>query len=205
MSRDDFSEADKRILAQRVGQRCSNPYCSAPTAGPQLDADKALNLGVAAHITAAAAGGPRFDPRLDSDDRSSLTNGVWLCQNCAKLVDNDPGRFTVDLLRAWRLAAEDRALQAIGKTAVNLEPALRRPADKWVAVDYPPKAGITAALAGEGFNTQWIRADQEAEYVDLKGWSIVEHLTAEGPVVLKVHDPQCRYVIFVKRSTDVHG
>ena len=34
--RDNFSEATKRLLADRVGRKCSNPYCRKTTIGPQL-------------------------------------------------------------------------------------------------------------------------------------------------------------------------
>jgi len=40
------------------------------------------------------------------DVRASIDNGIWLCQNCAKLVDNDALAYSVDLLRAWRAVAE---------------------------------------------------------------------------------------------------
>src|SRR5690242_10450826 len=61
-SRDDFPESAKRALSARVNAKCSNPDCGAATSGPQLDPCKALNVGVAAHIAAAAPGGPRYDP-----------------------------------------------------------------------------------------------------------------------------------------------
>jgi hypothetical protein len=115
--RDDFSEEVKRTLAHRVSNDCSNPDCHAPTSGPQLDSTKALNIGVAAHITSASSGGPRFNPLLTSEQRSHADNGIWLCQNCAKLIDNDVARFSETLLRAWKTIAEDRARNAIGKTA----------------------------------------------------------------------------------------
>jgi hypothetical protein len=56
MTRDDFALSVKKVLAQRVGARCSNPNCRQQTSGPQFDPAKALNVGVAAHITAAATG-----------------------------------------------------------------------------------------------------------------------------------------------------
>ena len=87
--RDDFAENVKRIVAERVANRCSRPDCRAATSGPQVDPTKSLNLGVAAHITAASPGGPRYDPTLSSEQRSSPDNAIWLCQGCAKLVDND--------------------------------------------------------------------------------------------------------------------
>jgi hypothetical protein len=114
--RDDFSEEVKRALANRVSNDCSNPECRAPTSGPQSDSNKALNIGVAAHITSASSGGPRFDPLLTSEQRCNADNGIWLCQNCAKLIDNDVARFSITLLRAWKTIAEDRARNALGKT-----------------------------------------------------------------------------------------
>ncbi len=114
---DDFSEAVKRVLATRVGNLCSNPQCRALTSGPQENPAKALNKGVAAHITAASAGGPRYNPDLLPEERSGPSNGIWLCQNCAKLVDNDPTRFNVELLQRWKAGAESEARQRIGKTA----------------------------------------------------------------------------------------
>lgn len=116
--RDEFPEDVKRIVAARAGNRCSNPDCHALTSGPQIDPTKALNVGVAAHITAAAPGGPRYDPNLTPEERRHPDNAIWLCQNCAKLVDNDPARFTVDLLRKWKAEAEKAASEQIGKTAV---------------------------------------------------------------------------------------
>ena len=113
---DDFSEPVKRALASRVGNLCSNPECRALTSGPQEDQAKALNIGVAAHITAASPGGPRYDPELLAEERSGPSNGIWLCQNCAKLIDNDAIRFTVEVLRAWKIAGEADAKSRIGKT-----------------------------------------------------------------------------------------
>jgi len=109
--RNDFSFSTKEILARRVAYRCSNPECRKPTSGPQSDPSKAVNLGVAAHITAASAGGPRFDATLVESQRVSGENGLWLCQTCAKLVDNDPPRYTVDILLAWKREAERRAVR----------------------------------------------------------------------------------------------
>src|ERR1700734_8417 len=103
---DDFPEQIKRTLASRVGNRCSNPDCRALTSGPQNEPAKAINLGVAAHITAAAPGGPRFDPDLLPEERRAPSNGIWLCQNCAKLIDNDAIRFPLAVLTKWKSVAE---------------------------------------------------------------------------------------------------
>ena len=110
----EFYEKTKRILASRVGYRCSNPDCKQPTSGPAQEEDKSINIGVAAHITAAASGGgPRFDDTLTPKERGNASNGIWLCQNCAKLIDSDIPRYDVEKLRQWKEKAEKSALTAI--------------------------------------------------------------------------------------------
>lgn len=115
--RDDFNKDTKLALAHRANLVCSNPDCGATTGGPQEDPTKALNIGVAAHITAAAPGGERYDDSLTAEERGSSDNGIWLCQNCAKLVDNDPVAYPAELLRAWKVIREHNAVRDIGKTA----------------------------------------------------------------------------------------
>lgn len=108
--RDEFSSSVKRVLAQRVAYHCSNPDCGQVTSGPQSDPAKSVNIGVAAHICAAAPGGPRFAESQDAETRAGIENGVWLCQNCAKLVDSDVDRYTAEILLQWKANAEKSAL-----------------------------------------------------------------------------------------------
>ena len=68
-----------------------------------------MNLGIAAHITAASPGGPRFDPVLSPESRSSLENGIWLCNICAARIDKDEVRYPTPLLRVWKQQAEEAA------------------------------------------------------------------------------------------------
>jgi len=111
--RDEFDEKAKDILARRVGFRCSNPTCRKLTSGPQSNPLKAINIGVAAHITAASPGGPRYDSCLSQEQRSSVENGIWLCQACAKLIDNDAQRYPVSILLQWKEQSENTALREL--------------------------------------------------------------------------------------------
>jgi hypothetical protein len=111
--RDDFQTQTKELLAKRVGYRCSNPGCRQPTSGPHDDPNRAVNLGVAAHVTAASPAGPRYDSTLLAEERASAQNGIWLCQTCGKLVDSDESRYSVESLRGWRRIAEAMALGEI--------------------------------------------------------------------------------------------
>lgn len=123
-NRDDFSASTKDTLARRVGHRCSNPGCCQPTSGPQENPAKSVNVGVAAHISAAAAGGPRYSPSLTQVERAAIENGIWLCQICAKLIDNDPGRYTVVLLEDWKSFSEKRARSRLEN---RIEPEIHNP------------------------------------------------------------------------------
>ena len=53
MPRHDFTEADKRLLAERAGYHCSNPACGVSTVGPSINPEEKEYVGVAAHIYSA--------------------------------------------------------------------------------------------------------------------------------------------------------
>lgn len=111
LQRDNFSGPTKRLLAQRVAYRCSNPQCRTLTMGPSSTGGTVL-LGVASHICAASPGGPRYDAGMTPAERSHPDNGIWLCQQCGKLVDSDT-KYTVDKLHGWRRKSEDATVREI--------------------------------------------------------------------------------------------
>lgn len=113
-NRDDFTEGTKRIMASRVGYYCSCPDCDVFTIGPSYEGDdKVSNVGVAAHICAAASGGKRYDKTMTRDERRSLDNGIWLCQTHARLIDTDEEKYSISLLREWKKQAEEKASKRI--------------------------------------------------------------------------------------------
>ncbi|NRD51622.1 hypothetical protein [Corallococcus exiguus] len=114
-TRDDFPKTVREQLAKRVGFICSRPECRTSTSGPNSTEGKATILGEAAHITAAAPGGPRHDKLLSNEQRSSIMNAIWLCSNCATLIDKDANRHPVELLRQWKKEAENAAERNLGK------------------------------------------------------------------------------------------
>ena len=107
-ARHEFTQKVKYILAQRVGLLCSNPICMTDTTGPQTDPSCIINVGAAAHITAAAPGGPRFNPELSEKERAGAKNGIWLRQTCAKLIDSDLAVYSPHLLLEWEGAGGTR-------------------------------------------------------------------------------------------------
>ncbi len=103
-TRDEFSLKTRELLATRVGLKCSR--CQKLTKGPHSNQSKTLNLGVAAHITAASAGGPRYDSSLTSEERKSDQNGIWLCYECSVLIDQDPDVYPTEKLKEYKQKAE---------------------------------------------------------------------------------------------------
>lgn len=45
-------------------------------------------------------------------ERSSLSNGIWLCQSCSVVIDRDPVSYSETTLHAWRRMAEQRGREA---------------------------------------------------------------------------------------------
>lgn len=117
--RDDFSQATKDLLANRVGWRCSNPNCRKATRGAGTEKKDIINIGVASHITAASEGGPRYDENMTVQERKSYENGIWLCQSCSKLIDSDEIRYTVGKLKKWKELAEQMAVLELEEAAVS--------------------------------------------------------------------------------------
>jgi len=119
--RDNFNRKTIEILAKRVGYLCSNPDCKNLTVGPSSDDNKSISIGVAAHITAASINGPRYDKNISNKERASISNGIWLCQNCSVLIDRDENKYTCELLKSWKKFSENQAIKTIeGRN--NLEP-----------------------------------------------------------------------------------
>ncbi|ABS63466.1 MULTISPECIES: NACHT domain-containing NTPase [Parvibaculum] len=119
-NRDDFSQATKNRLAKQARYHCSNPSCRKLTSAPTSDGSKEVNIGVAAHICAAApgVGARRYRADMTPEQRKSHENGIWLCQDCAKAIDSDDPIFTEAFLHTWKQKhSEDMWRSIIDKLA----------------------------------------------------------------------------------------
>lgn len=115
MSTGKFSGEIVAALGKRAALRCSNPDCGVLTSGPSAEPSGAVNIGEAAHIYGRTADAARFNENLIPAERSDITNGIWLCRNCHKMVDADEARFPAELLFAWRQSHERDILKSLGR------------------------------------------------------------------------------------------
>ena len=121
-NRDDFGLKTIDNLAKRASYICSNPDCRSLTLCPsETNSEKYIYIGIAAHVTAASEGGPRYDPRLTSEQRTSIENGIFLCSNCAVVIDKNKGLdFSVDRLKKWKSEHEKWVSENLNKSVNSL-------------------------------------------------------------------------------------
>ncbi|MEJ2496972.1 MAG: hypothetical protein P8Y43_05775, partial [Sulfurovaceae bacterium] len=133
----DFNKKTIDILSKRAAFICSNPDCRASTVGPNLDPEKSTLIGEAAHIFGARPNSKRFKLEMEDNLRAEITNAIWLCRNCHKLIDSDEGLYSSDLLFRWREEHEKYVLSELGNSIdrLNYE---RQQAETSEFANYPP-------------------------------------------------------------------
>ena len=120
-----FSTETIHTLSKRAALLCSNPDCGALTSGPTETASGSVNIGEAAHIYGRTSSAARYKPDLGIGEVADITNGIWLCRNCHKLIDNDAARFPAELMFEWRRQHEREILERIGRPGDKLREKLQ--------------------------------------------------------------------------------
>ncbi len=98
-------------------------------------AGESATIGKAAHITAAAAGGPRYDPTQTSAERRSIHNGIWVCASCGDIIDRDEAEYPVEMLHQLKTAAEQLARDRVGRQRQSGPPVPKTHADIRQAIE----------------------------------------------------------------------
>lgn len=130
----EFTEKTARQLGERVAYMCSKPDCRLLTIRARSGSESVLKKGKACHIHSASMNGPRFDPDMSDAECKSAANGIWLCDICAREVDDDASEYSQQVLREWKnkselyvmeLATQDSRLRQLRKTLAHSLSALR--------------------------------------------------------------------------------
>ncbi|GAA3945165.1 hypothetical protein GO495_31075 [Chitinophaga oryziterrae] len=74
--------------------------------------------GEVAHITAASPAGPRYNIAMSAKERSGIDNSIFLCSNCATLIDKNNGMdYPVEKLKLWKTKHEAWVKKNLNKRA----------------------------------------------------------------------------------------
>lgn len=79
-NRDDFSQQVKVCLPSVRDIDAQTQIAKNQLLGAQEGGSKSISIGIAAHITAAAPGGPRYNAAMTPEERSSIDNGFGCVQ-----------------------------------------------------------------------------------------------------------------------------
>lgn len=69
--------------------------------------DSVVRSGKASHIYPASKTGPRSNHNKDQSFVKSFKNGIWLCDICAREIDDNQSIYTADDLIKWKNDAEN--------------------------------------------------------------------------------------------------
>lgn len=190
--RDGFPGAVKTELAKRVNFHCS--ICDAQTVGPKANTDKSFSIGKAAHIKAAAPGGPRYDLDQTSEERSSINNGIWACAICAEIIDRDEGAYPVEELHRLKTEAERLARTRIGRapaTPAVLESAssIQRAVEAFCRSEaahheeLDPRFSVIVSQTMDGTVYELHAKETVSAKLSINGQDLVQHIQALNDVI----------------------
>ena len=87
----------------------SGNQCAFPDCGVKLVSSTGNeNIADVSHIEAAEKGGPRYNPNSNDTERRSFKNLILLCKNHNKVIDDNPNKYTVNVLRQMKRNHEDK-------------------------------------------------------------------------------------------------
>lgn len=93
-----------KMLYAHSGNECANPSCHAKLVYVE---DNAKDEQIC-HIEAASSKGPRYNPNQTEEERNGYDNLILLCHKCHDMIDNNPEKYTVELLKQWKKEHEDK-------------------------------------------------------------------------------------------------
>lgn len=88
-----------KLLWGKSGNMCAFPDCRKKLVISETETDDFSLIGDEAHIVAKSPNGPRGDFEMDIDYRDKFNNLILLCKNHHKLIDDQPVKYSVEILR----------------------------------------------------------------------------------------------------------
>jgi len=108
-------QAIQSMLWGKAAGRCQFAGCNQPLWKSAVTREQ-VNIAQKAHIYAFSAGGPRAKGRPKAIKLNNLNNLILVCHGCHRKIDKDKdgGRYTAELLKAWKSDHEQRVERVTG-------------------------------------------------------------------------------------------
>ena len=105
----------EKLLWARAAGRCECAGCNKPLWKSEVS-QEAVPVGQNAHIYAFNEGGARGNDGIREEDIHDPSNLILVCYSCHRRIDKDQAgeRYSVDLLRLWKLDHEARIERVTG-------------------------------------------------------------------------------------------
>jgi hypothetical protein len=119
-ARENFTPKTVSDIARAAMYVCSNPECLRLT-GFENNLGRPRAIAEAAHISPASSSGPvrlgvvTLPGTTTPVDVRSSANGLWLCKNCHKIIDDDASRYPASVLANWKASHTARMNSLVGK------------------------------------------------------------------------------------------
>jgi len=98
-----YSDLTKKKLYAVSLNRCYNPDCD------NKIIEEESNISAIVHIKGLEPGSARYEANMTDDERNSYQNLMLLCSICHKIVDDQPDKYTAELLKSWKIKREAEA------------------------------------------------------------------------------------------------
>lgn len=97
--------------------------CREPCIADAEPGDDRSNVGECAHIVGERPDAARHDPAYSPQEIDAEGNGLLLCARCHKMVDDQPGKHTVDYLRTLKMNhtrwLQDLVIESMGTRRIE--------------------------------------------------------------------------------------
>lgn len=105
----DIKDSVSNMLWGRAAGRCQFDGCNRLLSRSPVT-QESVNIAERAHIWSFSDDGPRGNEGIDDDSLNDIVNLMLMCHDCHKEMDKekDGGRYTVELLQAWKGEHEHR-------------------------------------------------------------------------------------------------
>lgn len=118
-----ISQKAHKALWGRAANRCAFPGCQIELVMDAGQTEDESVIGEECHIIAREAGGPRGKSSLSSQERDKYDNLILLCPSHHTLIDKQPNIYTVDMLRAFKVAHEQWVKETLNAPKGNISSA----------------------------------------------------------------------------------